>query len=116
MPTTRSASDAAARQGQHSRLLLRLTLHKPKNQFTHDIATNVKLLLELYGHEQDPEPDEILAAIRENLPSSSAVLTDELFKGPLFPLAILKDARKFYSASPLTDEFVHEPELPEVDR
>ncbi len=59
---------------------------------------------------------EIIAGLRETLPLSRTILTEEFFQSPMFPVAIKKDVLSFYSANPMTDEFLSKLELPEADQ
>lgn len=99
---------------RHARLVKSATVVRPVTQFGQQSRDITLFVLELYplsdgtdtSTQTLPDPAEVKETMSNLMPAPDAILTEELIKSPLFPIATLRDVAKLFNFGEVREDLL----------
>ena len=119
---------ASSTRGQiaarHARIKKSTTVVRPATQLGQQLRDIALFVLEIYplsdGTDSSahvlPDPEDVKETMSNLMPAPDAILTEELIKSPLFPIATLHDIARLFEFGGVRDNLLDSLEITEIDR
>ena len=103
------------RKNLHARPLPKAKFFRAKTDLGDSSLRLVASPLKIFPAEEPSDPSEILKTTKEFFPTCDKIFTQELIQNPLLHFSLLKDTMNFYNASTLTQAYMRQVGMTELN-